>query len=653
MIRRICLIGLLFLQFALEVQAQPSFTSGGDVTVNQNSGPAVITNWATNIVATTPSFQITNIGFSGFLSFAAGGDPVVDASGTLTFTPAADKSGVATITVLLKDLSNGQQSIATSFKVNVTFINSAPTFSVPSADQTVDEKAGMQTINNWAMSISAGPNPEEFTQKLTFTTEIMSQSAFMSFVSPPKVDKFGTLSYEATNQANGSANIRVYLEDDGSNTSPNANRSTNVDFVITINPINDAPVFNKGINVEVDEHAGLVSLPNWATNISAGAPDEETQNLTFVITENTIGPYLQYDIPVSVDANGTLSFQATPHYNGVAVYEIFLQDDGPGTLPNVNKSLTQAFTVSVDFINDAPTFDIGPDQVVDEGDVIYTIPNWATNISPGQSPNEQDQKLLFTINFQQVTGTLAFLQAPELDLNGQLTFRPTEHTHGEAIFNVTLTDDGAFDPPNSNVSETKTFKITVNPVNFPPDDIKLTSTSVLEKQPVGTFVGRISATDLDPEDTHTFALVAGEGSDDNASFSIDSDNNLITAEMFDFKVKNSYSIRLITSDGEFSLDKKFIISIEKLIDGVKFANAFTPNGDGENDTWEIEDIEAFPDATIFIYDRSGRSVFSSQGGYSPWDGTFKGKVLPMGNYYYIIDLKDGSDIYKGTLTIIL
>jgi len=67
-------------------------------------------------------------------------------------------------------------------------------------------------------------------------------------------------------------------------------------------------------------------------------------------------------------------------------------------------------------------------------------------------------------------------------------------------------------------------------------------------------------------------------------------------------------------------------------------NSFTPNGDGFNDVWLIKGIERFEDALVTIYDRWGQTVFRSLGYGTPWDGTNRGKFLPMGAYYYVIEL---------------
>lgn len=80
-------------------------------------------------------------------------------------------------------------------------------------------------------------------------------------------------------------------------------------------------------------------------------------------------------------------------------------------------------------------------------------------------------------------------------------------------------------------------------------------------------------------------------------------------------------------------------------------NTITPNGDGSNDTWIIENIEQFPRNEIWIYNRVGNLVFEVSNYLNDWDGTFKGEDLPEGTYFYIIDLGTGKDPYKGHLTI--
>jgi gliding motility-associated-like protein len=87
-------------------------------------------------------------------------------------------------------------------------------------------------------------------------------------------------------------------------------------------------------------------------------------------------------------------------------------------------------------------------------------------------------------------------------------------------------------------------------------------------------------------------------------------------------------------------------------------NAFTPNGDGENDKWEIRNLQYFPDAQLVIYDRWGRLIYQCDGGCADeaiaWDGkNRKGKRMPMDSYYYIIKLNhENADPISGTVTLV-
>ncbi|RKY46880.1 MAG: hypothetical protein DRP86_08470 [Candidatus Neomarinimicrobiota bacterium] len=86
---------------------------------------------------------------------------------------------------------------------------------------------------------------------------------------------------------------------------------------------------------------------------------------------------------------------------------------------------------------------------------------------------------------------------------------------------------------------------------------------------------------------------------------------------------------------------------------LEIPTVITPNGDGYNDVWRIRNIEMYPNASVQVFDRWGKVVYHSQGGYSqPWDGTYKGKLLPMDSYHYVIDLGDGSKPLLGNVTII-
>ena len=71
---------------------------------------------------------------------------------------------------------------------------------------------------------------------------------------------------------------------------------------------------------------------------------------------------------------------------------------------------------------------------------------------------------------------------------------------------------------------------------------------------------------------------------------------------------------------------------------IKIPNTFSPNGDGVNDVWDIPELSFYPGSVVKIFNRNGFLIYHMKAYYTPWDGTFEGKKLPFGTYFYIIEL---------------
>jgi gliding motility-associated-like protein len=108
-----------------------------------------------------------------------------------------------------------------------------------------------------------------------------------------------------------------------------------------------------------------------------------------------------------------------------------------------------------------------------------------------------------------------------------------------------------------------------------------------------------------------------------------------------------YSV-IVTSGGCTATDFVLVTVIQFMPPG-----GFTPNGDGANDTWVVDFLDYYPKNTVEIYNRWGEIIFQSTGYKIQWDGMFKGLPLPVGTYYYIINLNDPTfpDAYTGPVTI--
>jgi gliding motility-associated-like protein len=107
----------------------------------------------------------------------------------------------------------------------------------------------------------------------------------------------------------------------------------------------------------------------------------------------------------------------------------------------------------------------------------------------------------------------------------------------------------------------------------------------------------------------------------------------------------------VTATGEGKCEASDTLSVIAL-KALTIPNAFSPNGDRINDTWEIGNLIDYAFATVEIFNRSGQLVFKSKGYSTPWDGTFNGKSLPVGTYYYIIDFKNAFPTKSGYVVIL-
>ena len=283
------------------------------------------------------------------------------ADGTLTFTPAANAFGTATVTLTLSDdggvLNGGVDTSAPqTFVITVTAVNDAPSF-VKGADQTVLEDAVAQSVSGWATAISAGPN--ESGQTVAF--EITGNTNGALFSVAPAVSPTGVLTYTLAANANGTALVTLRIKDNGGISDGGVDVSASQTFNINVTAVNDAPSFTKGTDITVPEDAGNVISPNWANPRSAGPADEAGQTLTFVVTGNT-NPGLFQTAPAVNGTTGTLTFRANANAFGTATITLHVEDNGGSGEQRRQPVADQTFVITVTSVNDAPSFTKGADQ---------------------------------------------------------------------------------------------------------------------------------------------------------------------------------------------------------------------------------------------------------------------------------------------------
>ena len=322
----------------------PSFTKGADQTVLEDGGAQSVANFATAISAgpndsgQTVDFQLSNNNNALFSV-----QPLISATGTLTYTPTANANGIATVTVLIHDnggIANGgvDTSATQTFMITVTPVNDVPSFT-KGANQTVLEDAAAQSIAGWATGISAGTNDPG--QALNF---IVSSDNPGLFSAAPAVAADGTLTFTPAPNANGTTTVTVFIHDNGGTANSGVDTSASQTFTIAVTAVNDVPSFTKGPDITVAYNAAAQTVNGWAINILAGPADESSQTLNFIVSADN--PLL-FSAGPAISNAGVLTFTAAANTTGIATITVKLHDNGGTTNGGVDTSAAQTFKIFI------------------------------------------------------------------------------------------------------------------------------------------------------------------------------------------------------------------------------------------------------------------------------------------------------------------
>ena len=127
----------------------------------------------------------------------------------------------------------------------------------------------------------------------------------------------------------------------------------------------------------------------------------------------------------------------------------------------------------------------------------------------------------------------------------------------------------------------------------------------------------------------------------------------ITTDTAKFLASGEYSILVTDANGFTGIDSGFVSTDADIVCDVYIYSGFTPNGDGHNDTWKIDYIEALQPNKVAIFNRWGEELWTGtnyDNSTVVWKGTNQNGVnLPDATYYYVVEIPE--KIYKGWVEI--
>jgi hypothetical protein len=213
-----------------------------------------------------------------------------------------------------------------------------------------------------------------------------------------------------------------------------------------------------------------------------------------------------------------------------------LHDNGGTANGGVDTSAAQTFTITVNPVNDAPSFTAGASQVAEQDSGPQTVAGWAAAITPG--PNEAGQTLSFLVSNDNPS---LFSTPPAIDANGTLTYASAAHAFGQARVTVRLHDNGGTANGGVDMSAPQTFQISIEGAPIAQADTFVLSNSFSN----AAAISGVLANDSDPNgDSLTAHLVSGPS---DGTLTLNADGSFTYVKGADFAGLDEFTYQV--SDG--------------------------------------------------------------------------------------------------------
>lgn len=363
-----------------------------------------------------------------------------NSTATLQFTPALNQSGSATISVSVSDGQTTNHTITRTFVVNVAAVNDAPTISVIS-DRTINEDTSTGTIaftigdtDHALTALSLAATSDNPVLTPTGSLILAGTTASRTIQITPAPNRWGV------------SVISIQVSDGSLITTRN--------FLLTVNPVNDAPSLSTLANRTIPEDSPMQTVN--LLGITGGTLEDQPLTVTATSSNPNIIPHPQV-LYISPSDSGSLQFAPSPDANGTVSITVRV-DDGQTS----NNVITRTFTVTVTAVNDPPVIAAIANRTIDEDTSTGTI--------------------AFTVSDRETTGTTLKLTRVSLNTtliplanvvlggsgnNRTISVKPAANQFGSGEIRVTVSDGV--------LSTSTTFSVNVQPVNDSPTLAAITS----------------------------------------------------------------------------------------------------------------------------------------------------------------------------------
>lgn len=367
-------------------------------------------------------------------------------TGSIRFTPVANGTGSAIVTVTVNDGGASNNVFSRTFTVSVNPVNQTPTLDAITS-VTIDENASQQTVNLTGITAGTGDGGQTLTVTASSSNTGLIPTPTVTYTSPGTT---GSLRFTPVPYANGLATITVTVNDGGA-----SNNIVSRNFTVIVNSVNQAPTLDVVNNITINENASQQTVN--LTGISSGASNE-AQTLTVTASSSNTGlipnPTVAYTSP---GATGSIRFTPVANAYGSANITVTVNDGGAS-----NNIVTRSFTVAVSQGNTPPTISSITNVTIGADSATAAIPFTISDVETAAS------SLTLTRNSDNLT--LVPLSGIVLGGSaGSRTVTVTPAAGQSGVANITITVSDGTDTASS------VFQLSVRPRPTAPGGLRIVS----------------------------------------------------------------------------------------------------------------------------------------------------------------------------------
>jgi len=307
---------------------------------------------------------------------------------------------------------------------------------------------------------------------------------------------------------------------------------------------------------------GPVSMLQTISDTLSGVLDDESYPLFYIRWNDSTLSDTTFSDTISGNWNGSMyhaTYDVSDTLIGDTLFWRVLALDRAG---NISWSEIHEAGVVQDTASEGPDYT----NLRDDDDQVPGEYNFSVDISDpdGILDNPDYPRLYYRYNTPQIDentfdGFFKIDHSTDGTYTGAIT-TGSEHVGDYIFWRVKAFDSN--EPADSSWSAIQNGGSILSPVNHAPTDIYLDSDSIEENMPVGALIGTLFTVDENQIDTHSYELVSGPGDADNLSVQVNQNGELLSSEIYDYEIKQSYTIRLRSTDNAGdSCEKALLISI--------------------------------------------------------------------------------------------